>query len=92
MAKIFEAAMLVCFGFSWPFSIARSLKARTAKGKSPIFLALLIIGYICGITAKLISGTFVWVGILYIADMLMVITDFIIYFRNRKLDLIKEKK
>ena len=86
MEKILEAAMLVCFGCSWPFSIARSLKARTSKGKSPVFLFLLIIGYLCGITAKIITGAFFWIGILYIADLLMVTTDLIIWFRNRRLD------
>ena len=34
MAQVFEVIMLVCFGLSWPFNIAKSLRSRTAKGKS----------------------------------------------------------
>ena len=36
-AVVFEILMLVCFGLSWPFNIAKSWKSRTAKGKSLIF-------------------------------------------------------
>lgn len=86
MQEVLETAMLVCFGFSWPFSIARSLKARTAAGKSHVFLLLIIFGYICGIGAKIYAGKFLPVGIFYIIDMLMVITDLLIYFRNKKID------
>lgn len=89
MKAILEAGMLVCFGFSWPFSIVRSWKSRTATGKSPVFLSLIILGYICGIAAKIYVGEFFWVGILYVADMLMVATDLCIYFRNRRLDRLK---
>ena len=38
MAQIFEVLMLVCFGVSWPFNIAKSLKSRTAKGKSAVYI------------------------------------------------------
>ena len=34
MALVFETIMLLCFGASWPFNIAKSLRSRTAKGKS----------------------------------------------------------
>ena len=46
MAEILEVLMVVSFGFAWPTSIANSLRARTAKGKSPYFLAIIIFGYI----------------------------------------------
>ena len=29
--------MLFCFGFSWPFSIAKSIRTRSTKGKSLMF-------------------------------------------------------
>ena len=35
MAQVFEVIMLCCFGASWPFNIARSIRSRTAKGKMP---------------------------------------------------------
>ena len=38
MAEIAEVIMIVCFGASWPFNVIKSYKARTAKGKSPVFL------------------------------------------------------
>ena len=34
IVHVLEAGMLVCFGISWPFNIAKSLRSRTAKGKS----------------------------------------------------------
>ena len=43
-----EIAMLVLFGVSWPFNIAKSYKSRTAKGKSVIFEFIVIIGYLFG--------------------------------------------
>ena len=43
MAQIFETIMLVCFGLSWPFNITKSLRARTAKGKSVMFEIVIII-------------------------------------------------
>lgn len=92
MKAALEAVMLICFGISWPFSIVRSLKSRTAAGKSPVFLIFIIIGYVCGIAAKISGGEFFPVGILYVADMLMVITDLLIYFRNRRLDKLRLNK
>ena len=38
MAQVFEVIMLCCFGASWPFNIARSIRSRTAKGKSLTFV------------------------------------------------------
>lgn len=40
MAEFLEACMVVLFGLSWPLNIMKSLKARTAKGKSLPFLLL----------------------------------------------------
>ena len=37
MAQVFEMLMLILFGLSWPFNIAKSLRSRTAKGKSIYF-------------------------------------------------------
>ena len=34
MAQVFEMIMLICFGLSWPFNITKSVRSRTAKGKS----------------------------------------------------------
>lgn len=78
--------MLVCFGISWPFNIAKSIRSRTAKGKSVIYEILVVVGYFFGLAAKIILGDVNYVMIFYIVDILMVTTDIILTFRNRRLD------
>ncbi len=78
--------MLICFGASWPFSIARLIKNKSTKGVSPIFLILLIIGYIFGVVMKLLRGDFIYVGIFYCLNLLMVSTDLYLYFHYRHLE------
>lgn len=78
--------MLVCFGISWPFNIAKSLRSRTAKGKSVAFELLIIAGYLCGLIGKLILGNLSYVVFFYIADILMVAADLVLTLRNRRLD------
>ncbi len=89
MAQILEAAMIICFGISWPVNIAKSLKSKTAKGKSIVFLFFILIGYLCAIAGKIISDKINWVFWFYVVNTLMVSLDIIIYFNNRKRD--KEK-
>ena len=85
-----EIAMLCLFGCSWPFNIAKALKAKTAKGKSIGFELLIFTGYIIGLFGKLY--TYKQTGILaysvwfYIADILMVTIDLVLYFINAKRD------
>ena len=86
MVHILEAGMLICFGLSWPFNIAKSLRSRTAKGKSVAFEVLIITGYLCGLVGKFILGDLSYVVLLYIADILMVATDLVLTLRNRRLD------
>lgn len=91
MVHILESGMLVCFGLSWPFNIAKSIRSRTAKGKSVIFEILVIIGYLFGLVGKFITGDISYVVAFYIADILMVSTDLILTLRNRRLDREREK-
>ena len=96
IAEILEVIMLLCFGASWPFNVIKSLKARTTKGKSLLFLCLIIVGYIAGIIAKILTfDPAVWVKWLslpvYILNLIMVSTDLFVYFRNYKLDKLAEK-
>ena len=87
MSELLEIFMIVSFGFSWPMNVIKSWKARTTKGKSLAFLVLILFGYICGITSKLLAPSFKWyVLFFYVLNFLMVFTDFIIYWRNHKLD------
>ena len=91
MAEILEAAMVILFGVSWPTSIIKSYRARTAKGKSLLFLCFIFFGYVCGITAKIISGNITYVFAFYVLNLLMVGADIALYFRNRRIDAAAEK-
>ena len=86
MGSILETVMLVCFGFSWPLNVIKAYKAKTAKGTSLPFIMLIIIGYIAGISAKLISGQINYVLIAYILNLAIVSLNVIVYFRNVSLD------
>lgn len=98
MAEILEVIMIVCFGASWPFNVRKSYKARTARGKSPWFLCLIIFGYIAGIAAKFLNEAYMatistkwYVLFFYFLNLIMVSIDLILYFRNRKIDRRCEK-
>ena len=43
-SEIFEAGMLLCFGCSWPMNITKSIRAKTAKGKSLAFELFVLVG------------------------------------------------
>ena len=82
--SIFEVIMMVCFGFAWPFSIYKSWVSRTTKGKSLSFLLIVIAGYAAGILHKVFYNydNVVW---FYVANMVMVLTDTALYYRNWRL-------
>lgn len=82
---IFEFLMLCCFGFSWPFSIAKSLRSRSTKGKSLLFMILIEVGYIFGIVHKVLNH-FNWVTYVYGVLFFVVMIDIVLYFRNRRLE------
>lgn len=86
MSEFLEACMVVSFGISWPMNIIKSLRTRSAKGKSLPFLLFIFAGYICGIASKLLSGNITYVFAFYVLNLLMVGTDIVLYFRNRRLD------
>lgn len=86
MGHIFEALMLVCFGFSWPLNVIKGYKARTAKGTSLGFIILIITGYIAGITAKFVNGQINYVLGVYFLNLLIVMINVLVYIRNVHLD------
>ena len=99
MPEILEIVMLLCFGASWPMNVIKSWNARTTKGKSLAFLCLILLGYVAGITAKLINPVYMasfsekwYVLFFYVLNFCMVGVDFCLYFRNRKLDREAAKK
>ena len=79
LPRILEFAMLFCFGFSWPFAIAKTVRAKRVDGKSPMFEIIVIVGYLFGIASHLISDRS-WVTWVYLADTALVATDLALYF------------
>ena len=88
--SIFEAGMLICFGFAWPISLVKAWKSRSTGGKSWLFSAVVILGYIFGITHKILNSRDI-VMVLYVINMLMVTGDLLLWFRNRKFEKEAEK-
>ncbi len=77
--SFFEALMLICFGSAWPFSIYKALKSRRIDGKSPLFLFIVLVGYVSGIIHK-VFYSFDSLIYLYVLNALMVALDLGIYF------------
>ncbi len=92
MSEVLEMIMLICFGLSWPMNVVKSYKARSTKGKSLMFLLMIITGYIAGITSKFMNPAFMaaigqkwFVLFVYFLNLLMVVLDLGLYFRNMRL-------
>jgi hypothetical protein len=83
--SVFEAGMLICFGAAWPMNIIKSLRSRTSAGRSVLFQWFVLIGYISGITHKILNSRDI-VMVLYIINFLMIAFDTFLYYRNKKLD------
>ena len=86
LSEIFETCFLLCFAVAWPVNIAKSLRARTAKGKSVAFEFCVLIGYFFGIAAKLVDDHLSYVVVFYVINTLMVLIDSALYYRNVRLD------
>lgn len=99
MINLLEAIMIFCWGLSWPISIHKSYTSRTAKGKSIVFEAFILIGYICGIIRKSLQVSqgiaLDWIFILgfvfYFINMTAVIIDMCLGVRNHHLDIMRQK-
>ena len=99
MSELFEIVMILSFGASWPFNVVKSYQARTAKGKSPAFMLLIILGYIAGIISKFLNEAYMadfaekwYVLFFYFLNLGMVAVDLALYLRNRRLDRIAATK
>lgn len=88
--SFFEAGMLICFGASWPFAVRKTFRTKSVKGKSKLFLTLIILGYIFGMINKILNSMDI-VFWLYVVNLLLVGTDliFCIIYRNREEQKIK---
>lgn len=85
-AQILEAAMLICFGLSWPINAYKNYKAETAAGTSWQFILLITAGYVAGIAAKFCADAVNWVLVVYFLNLACLGLNWGIYFRNRRLD------
>ncbi len=87
MSEVLETMMLICFGCSWPMNLIKNYKCRTAKGMSLPFILLLLIGYLAGIAAKIITvGHINFVLVVYFINLAMITANLLVYFRNTMLD------
>lgn len=93
MAEILEIIMIASFGASWPLNVVKSYKARTTKGKSLMFLLLILFGYVAGIIGKFVNPVYMaefsskwYVLIFYFLNFIMVFVDLMLYIRNYRLD------
>ena len=87
-ASILETIMLLCFGCSWPLSLIRNIKARTARSMSLGFIILIITGYVAGIIAKFIKMDVTpwYVFVVYFFNLIVVSANLVVYFINRNYD------
>lgn len=90
MVSALEATMLICFGFSWPINLVKNIKAKTAKTMSLKFIILIILGYVAGITAKLINHNINYVLIIYLLNLAIVSVNLAVYFVNKNKDKKRE--
>lgn len=85
ISQFCEFFMLFAFGFSWPFAIARTYKSghsgKGVAGKSPMFMTIVLLGYVGGILARLLDANpgNDWLCFVYLADMALVSTDLALY-------------
>lgn len=91
MTEILESIMLVCFGFSWPISVVKNYRAKSAKGMSMAFILFIIIGYLAGIAAKFLNHQINYVLVIYFVNLIMVSINLVLYFYNSHLDNKRER-
>jgi len=87
-ATIFEAAMIMCWGVSWPVAVVKTLRTKTVAGISPLFLWFVFWGYVAGICFKIAEfmaeGSMNPVIGLYLFNFFWVGTEVALYYKYRK--------
>jgi hypothetical protein len=84
--NLFEAGMLVCFGAAWPINIFKSITSKSTKGKSLLFMYVILTGYVFGITGKIVNDRDILLMVLYAVNFIMVTVDICLYYRNKRLE------
>ena len=95
---VLEAAMIFCWGLSWPISLHKSWTSRTAKGKSMFFEVFILLGYIFGIIRKFLQMStgeafdkiFYLALVFYFINFFFVSADICLWFRNTRLDKLRD--
>lgn len=80
--SVYEILMLVCFGISWPVAVIKTYQSKSVKGKSFLFLFLILLGYVFGTIHKVIYN-FDYVIWLYVANGLLVLADMALWFKYK---------
>jgi hypothetical protein len=83
LATVFEVAMLIGFGASWPFAVARTWRTKNVVGLSPVYLWCILLGYVSGVLFK-IFGRLDAVIALYALNGTLVATEIALYYRFRE--------
>jgi hypothetical protein len=91
LANILESLMLVTFGLAWPANILNSLKVKSSRSRSPIFLIIVAIGYVFGLSAKFVSHQINYVVFFYLLNICMVSFDLFLYFHYLSKDKLADK-
>jgi hypothetical protein len=81
-----ESCMMVSFGCAWPANIVNSLRIKSSRGRSPVFLIIVNLGYLFGITAKIVGHNVNYVAGFYLINMAMVSFDTYLYYLYRARD------
>ena len=91
ISQLCEFFMLFAFGFSWPFAIVRTYRAKRVDGKSPMFMAIVLVGYVFGIMARILDSdpSNDWLIAVYLIDMTLVSTDLTLYFHYSRKNRVK---
>lgn len=96
VAQIFEAAMLICFGFSWPLDILKQIRSKRTAGKSLAFMSIILLGYVSGMIAKFVLAyeDRTWpkaVTWLYLMNFLLVGVDILLYLHYSRKNALAEQ-
>ncbi|MGB3212728.1 MAG: hypothetical protein WBB19_18645 [Desulforhopalus sp.] len=89
--SVLEAIMLICFGVSWPVSIIKAVKTKIVQGKSPLFMSLIAIGYISGISHKILYSRD-YLVVIYVFNLSMILADLYLYTRYNPCDAAAGRK
>jgi hypothetical protein len=78
--SLLELAMIVSFGVAWPINIYKTITTKGKLTKSLLFSSIIMLGYIFGITHKIIYNLD-WVIVAYIINLIMVLADTLLYYK-----------